>query len=72
MGYRISSILRSRYMVPAWRKDAEAYWQGAKRKYALRVSKVDEKLKNSHESLVIVLEAGARSYTPEGGVSAYW
>ena len=30
MGHRDTSLLRSRYMVPASRKDAEAFWQGAK------------------------------------------
>ncbi len=30
MGHRDTSLLRSRYMVPARRKDAEAFWQGAK------------------------------------------
>lgn len=29
MGHRDSSLLRSRYMVPALRKDAAAFWQGA-------------------------------------------
>ena len=29
MGHRDTSLLRSRYMVPARRKDAEAYWHGA-------------------------------------------
>ena len=29
MGHRDTSLLRSRYMVPARRKDAEAFWQGA-------------------------------------------
>ena len=31
MGHRDTSLLRSRYMVPARRKDAEAFWQGAGR-----------------------------------------
>lgn len=30
MGHRDTSLLRSRYMVPASRKDAELFWQGAK------------------------------------------
>ena len=28
MGHRDTSLLRSRYMVPARRQDAVAYWQG--------------------------------------------